>query len=159
MKCLEPSVLLLSIPKFSLTHIPRLLELEGSSDTTRVRPFTWRDCEGACCAALSCVPLQPTRRLCPGDLPDKNTGVGCHFLLQGIFSVQGLNPCPPASPALPVDSCPLSHGCSGIGQVSSCVCRWELFAFPFMGPGLKCLSLDQRPDESPESPILLTPVS
>ena len=25
---------------------------------------------------------QPTRLLCPWDSPDKNTGVGCHFLLQ-----------------------------------------------------------------------------
>ena len=27
------------------------------------------------------------------DLPGKNTGVGCHFLLQGIFLTQGLNLC------------------------------------------------------------------
>ena len=27
-----------------------------------------------------------------GDSPGKNTGVGCHFLLQGIFLTQGLNP-------------------------------------------------------------------
>ena len=26
--------------------------------------------------------LQPTRLLCPWDSPGKNTGVGCHFLLQ-----------------------------------------------------------------------------
>ena len=26
-----------------------------------------------------------------GDSPDKNTGVGCHALLQGIFPTQGLN--------------------------------------------------------------------
>ena len=26
--------------------------------------------------------LQPTRVLCPWDSPGKNTGVGCHFLLQ-----------------------------------------------------------------------------
>ena len=26
------------------------------------------------------------------DLPGKNTGVGCHFLLQGIFLTQGSNP-------------------------------------------------------------------
>ena len=26
------------------------------------------------------------------DSPGKNTGVGCHFLLQGIFLTQGLNP-------------------------------------------------------------------
>ena len=25
------------------------------------------------------------------DFPDKNTGVGCHTLLQGIFLTQGLN--------------------------------------------------------------------
>jgi len=29
---------------------------------------------------------------CPRDFPGKNTGVGCHFLLQGIFPTQGLNP-------------------------------------------------------------------
>ena len=27
------------------------------------------------------------------DSPGKNTGVGCHALLQGIFLTQGLNPC------------------------------------------------------------------
>ena len=27
------------------------------------------------------------------NFPGKNTGVGCHFLLQGIFSTQGSNPC------------------------------------------------------------------
>ena len=27
-----------------------------------------------------------------GDSPGKNTGVGCHFLLQGIFRTQGSNP-------------------------------------------------------------------
>ena len=36
--------------------------------------------------------LQPTRLLCPWDFPSKNTGVGCHFLLQGIFLSQGSNP-------------------------------------------------------------------
>ena len=35
--------------------------------------------------------LQPTRLLCPWDSPGKNTGVGCHFLLQGIFPTQGSN--------------------------------------------------------------------
>ena len=48
--------------------------------------------------SLSCVQLlwhsglQPSRLLCPWDFPGKNTGVGCHFLLQGIFLMQGLNP-------------------------------------------------------------------
>ena len=35
--------------------------------------------------------LQPTRLVRPWDFPDKNTGVGCHFLLQEIFPTQGLN--------------------------------------------------------------------
>ena len=30
--------------------------------------------------------------LCPWDFPGKNTGMGCHFLLQGIFPTQGSNP-------------------------------------------------------------------
>ena len=36
--------------------------------------------------------LQPTRLLCPWDYASKNTGVSCHFLLQGIFPTQGSNP-------------------------------------------------------------------
>ena len=36
--------------------------------------------------------LQPARLLCLWDFPGKNTGVGCHFLLQGSFLTQGLNP-------------------------------------------------------------------
>ena len=33
----------------------------------------------------------PPDSFCPWDFPDKNTGVGCHFLLQGIFLTQGSN--------------------------------------------------------------------
>ena len=36
--------------------------------------------------------VQPTRLLCPWDSPGKSTGVGCRFLLQGIFLTQGSNP-------------------------------------------------------------------
>ena len=36
--------------------------------------------------------LQPTMLLRPWDSPGKNTGVGCHFLLQAIFPTQGSNP-------------------------------------------------------------------
>ena len=35
--------------------------------------------------------LQPARLLCPWDSPGKNTGVGCHALLQRIFPTQGSN--------------------------------------------------------------------
>ena len=33
-----------------------------------------------------------TTFLHPWDFPGKNTGVGCHFLLQEVFPTQGLNP-------------------------------------------------------------------
>ena len=46
--------------------------------------------------------LQPTRLLCPWDFPGKNTGVGCHSLLQGIFLTQ--DPGDPGSPALQTGS-------------------------------------------------------
>ena len=36
--------------------------------------------------------LQPTKLLCPLDFPGKDTGVDCHFFLQGIFPTQGSNP-------------------------------------------------------------------
>jgi len=36
--------------------------------------------------------MQPSRLLCPWDFPGKNTGMGCHALLQGIISTQRLNP-------------------------------------------------------------------
>ena len=39
--------------------------------------------------------------LCPWNSPGKNTGVGCHALLQGIFPTQGIEP---RSLALQADS-------------------------------------------------------
>ena len=35
--------------------------------------------------------LYPDRLLCPLNHPGKNTRVGCHFLIHGIFPIQGLN--------------------------------------------------------------------
>ena len=35
--------------------------------------------------------LLSARLLCPQNFPGKNTGVACHFLLQAIFLIQGLN--------------------------------------------------------------------
>ena len=41
------------------------------------------------CKPMDCSPSF----LCPWDFPGKNSGVACHFLLQGIFSIQGSNAC------------------------------------------------------------------
>ena len=35
--------------------------------------------------------LYPAKLLCPWNSPGKNTGLGCHSLLQGIFLTQGAN--------------------------------------------------------------------
>ena len=53
--------------------------------------------------------LQPATVLCPGDFPGKNTGVGCHCLLQGIFPTQGSNLHLQRLPHWQADSLPLSH--------------------------------------------------
>ena len=50
--------------------------------------------------------LYPARLLCPWDFPDKNTEVGWHFFLQGIFPTQRLNP---HLLHLQTESLPLSH--------------------------------------------------
>ena len=40
----------------------------------------------------ACLVALPARLLCPWNTPGKNTGVGSHSLLQGIFPSQGSNP-------------------------------------------------------------------
>ena len=52
-----------------------------------------------CCYAAAVVSdsvrphrRQPSRLPRPWDSPGKNTGVACHFLLQGFFPTEGLNP-------------------------------------------------------------------
>ena len=41
------------------------------------------------CDLMDCSPQAPLSMNSPG----KSTGVGCHFLLHGIFPTQGSNPC------------------------------------------------------------------
>ena len=52
-----------------------------------------------------------TKLLSPWDSPGKNTGVGCHFLLQGIFPTHGSNP----------------------GLLVSCLGRWVLYHLRHLG--------------------------
>ena len=80
------------------------LKLKG---TGRMKPVIC-----CCLVAKSCPTLlqprgqQPTTLFCPWDFPGKNTGGGCHLLLQQIFLTQGSNPCLLHWQA---DSSPLSH--------------------------------------------------
>ena len=79
----------------------------------KMRPHILNTPVLVCCSvAQSCPPLcdlmdsNPPRLLCPWDFPGKDTGVGGHFLLQGIFLTRGLNSC---FLQWQVDSLPLSH--------------------------------------------------
>ena len=57
--------------------------------------YVWLLCTHVCSVMSSSLwphELSPTRLLCPENLPSKNTGAGCHFLLQGTFLTQGSNP-------------------------------------------------------------------
>ena len=70
--------------------------------------------ESACVSAQLCPTLQlhglqPTRLLCPWGFPGKNTGLGCCFLLQGMFQTQGSNPSLLCLLHWQVDSLSLSH--------------------------------------------------
>ena len=49
-------------------------------------------CLSVMCSSLQPPGLGPTRLLCSWNSLGKNTGVGSHFLLQGIFLTQGSNP-------------------------------------------------------------------
>ena len=74
--------------------ILRLTILSGAIGT--LLPHRWECKVGCYClvAKLCLTPLQPyglqpTRLLCPWDFLGKNSGMGRHFLLQGIFLSQG----------------------------------------------------------------------
>ena len=58
----------------------------------------YQNLEKDCCWVAKLCPtllrphgLYPTRIHCPCDSPSKNTGLGCHFLLQGLLLTQGSN--------------------------------------------------------------------
>ena len=86
---------------------------------------TWNYCLGACRAKslqsrlTLCNPMDcsPTRLLCPWGSPGKNTGVGCHAHLQGIFLIQDLNPCVLRLPLWQAGSLPLAPP---IGKPAEC---------------------------------------
>ena len=63
------------------------------------------------CIWLFCNPMycNPPSSFCPWSFLGKNTGMGCHFLLQGVFLTQVLNP---RLLYWQVDSLPVSHQAS-----------------------------------------------
>ena len=69
---------------------------------------------GACVRAQSvqscltlCNPMDPPGSSCPWDSPGKNTGAGCHALLQGDLCNPGIKPASLTSPALAGEFLPI----------------------------------------------------
>ena len=86
----RPSPLSLQPPRVSLSWGWWCREAESAHAV-----FSW--CAKKVLVAQSCLAfwphgLQPTRLLCPRDSPGKNTGGGCHALLQGNCPTQESNP-------------------------------------------------------------------
>ena len=71
---------------------------------------------------------QPTRLPCPGDSPGKNTGVGCHFLLQ-CMKVKSESEVTQSCPTVrdPMDCSPPGSPVHGIFQAR--VLEWGAIAF------------------------------
>ena len=89
---------------FTLFHLFSCSAWESWSKITSSTNARSRICQHPFYAVLCSVPsvvsnsLQPygpqtTRLLCPRDSPGKNTRVGCHAILQGIFPTQESNLC------------------------------------------------------------------
>ena len=80
-----------------------------------------------CACAQSSLTLRDPMDCSPWDFPGKNTGVGCHILLQGIFPTQGSNP---RLQHWQVDSLPLSYPGSP-GKTECSLSHFQLFATPW----------------------------
>ena len=103
-----------------------------------------------CGIVLNCILLFATpwtvahQAPCLWNSPGKTTGVGCHFLLQGIFLIQGSNPHLLSLLHWQVDSLPLSHlGSSTMGLLLSssfCSSYDFLLWFPAVIDYSPCLS-------------------
>ena len=80
------------------------------------------------CLTLQPHGRQPTRLPCPRDSPGKNTGVGCHFLLQCI-KVKSKSEVAQSCPTLsdPMDCGPPGSSVHGIFQAR--VLEWGAIAF------------------------------
>ena len=92
------------IPWSVVSEVPDSLRLEKSWGLVSWSFSSWRHhgserltTQVCVCAQLWLHGVQPARLLCPWNFPDKDTGVGCHFLLQGSIPNPGIKP---ASPAL-----------------------------------------------------------
>ena len=79
------------------------LFLLGKWDYLQLNTMNYYQCVDWICLCVCSVPqfcltlcdpmeCKPFRLLCPWDVSGKNSGMGCHFLLQGIYPAQAFKP-------------------------------------------------------------------
>ena len=75
-----------------------VMNQQGTYTQEKGDKYVLEACVCVCLFAQSCQTHCDSMDYCPpgtsvhGDSPGKNTRVGCHALLQGIFPTQGSNP-------------------------------------------------------------------
>ena len=86
------------------------------------------------CNPMDCIPWGSSVH---GDSPGKNTRVGCHALLQGIFQTEGLN--------LGLEHCRwILYHLSHQKPVILCNIKWEKMGFPGDTSGKECICQCRR---------------
>ena len=128
-------------PSAATTEPAHLEPVLHNSGATAVRSPRSPQLEKACCCCCCCcwVPSvvsdsvrphrrQPTRLCCPWDAPGKNTGVGCHFLLQ-CMKVKSESEVAQSCPTLcdPMDCSPPGSSVHGVFQAK--VLEWGAITF------------------------------
>ena len=81
-----------TLSRFSLHIICFGISVVGRRGKGKVNTCMHAKLLQLCLTLCNPMDCSPTRLLCPWDSPVKNTGVGCHFLLQQIFLTQESNP-------------------------------------------------------------------
>ena len=98
----------------------------------------------SCPTLCNLIDCSPPGASVHGDSPGKNTGMGWHALLQGIFPTRGSNP-------------GLLH-CGWIlfhlsHQGSPRILEWVAYPDPEIEPGCPALQVDSLPAELPGKPL------
>ena len=127
-------------PRLTLKTVQQTLQSEDKPLTESYSALTIKGCCCCCCCYVASVVSdsvqpqrrQPTRLPCPWDSPGKNTGVGCHFLLQCMkvkSESEVAQSCP--TPSDPMDCSLLGSSIHGICQAR--VLEWVPIAFSVSG--------------------------
>ena len=146
-----------SVPQVKSSKEHRLVILTPRDSLLVWSPSNYLVCLHVCSVTQSCPTLcDPVDCSPPGssyiEFPSKNTRLGCHFFLQGIFPTQGSNPHLLSLLLWQAHSLPLQHVGSQLSGVWWCCLvtpSCPTFCDPEMEPRSPTLQADSLPFEPP----------